>query len=773
MRIGAILLALQILAFACKAGDNRTGTATEAVGTTPPGETDDPTAPADPGGSGVAEGLEFGALATTELFTSETAAGSCVNFTVTATSAAGPVADVGIVLTVQVSSGTMEDRGSISINSAVTNENGVLESSYCAGKEEGTVTIIAKAGLLSANSAKITVAKKALYQFAFSHADVAIGEEKALFLNTFDSGPQDCTTVYFKLMKSEAPVVGETITFKTQVDYPKGSKLAKRADAVTTAVDEKTGKKYATYDAISSGAGEFGVPVCAGVTLGTLLVSGSWVDDVEGKTYTAQSPVIRITSGITNYINMSLTFDPKNGRTLKGYYNTNSNYELPFEIQLGARFDGRAIIDYPVSLATEVGRYHLDNNGVADPVKGAVKASLSGLHLVDNYPYFVKTFPGFPGAQTRCDPEEIADYATAQSLTEYPYTDLAKNWRSTLVYSVRGQEHYHDANRNGIYDSGGDGFWDKNQNGIFDGADVLTFDAGNDSQFNPLSEWFIDLPTPFVDVDENGTFTATVDFLVGDEYSEPNGQRDSDTLLWKSEYFPISMGPSSYGLLHSKINAANFQQEELSVTVGGVAFPVWGADNSIDATVLWGGAVDDSAADYDFAIFAHDLCGSLLAGGTTVSMTFETISAPEWGKRDPAAFFPIQPGDDLLEPTRQLLLDGGKSSAKINFNAIDHPSKSLSYPLIGNIEVPACASFCTGDTQVNPGISCDGYSGYAMLSVQEPGLDQTGGSGVTMRLPVFFGAYEDCNCATNATSSKGVCKCTNPSEHSNGVACVP
>lgn len=780
MRIWFILLLVQVLALACKGGDSRSATGTPTTGSTT--NPDDPDNPADPGGAGVAESLEFGTLATSELYTSETAAGSCLDISVTASAAAGVVADVGIILTVETSS-TMEEKGKVTVNSGVTDTSGVFSTSYCAGKSEGVVTIVAKAGAISTNSGKITVAKKPLYEFVYSRADVdptlipgdgpTDSQDKVLYLNTFDSGPQDCTTIYFKLNKSGTPIVGEEVTFKTQLDYPKGAKLAKRLDAVTTETDSKTGKKFAVYTSTSSGAGEFAVPVCAGVSLGTMLISGTWHDEDEDKNYSAKSPVIRITSGITNYINMSLTFDPNNGRTLKAYYNTNSNYELPFEVQLGARFDGRAIIDFPVSIATEVGRYRLENGGIADAVKGTVKASLLALHLVDNYPYAVKTFPNFPLAQTRCEPSQIAAYAQGQGLTEYTYADLAKNWRSTMVYSIRGQEHFHDANRNGIYDEGGDGFWDKNQNGFFDTGDVLTFDAGGDGVFNPAGEWFIDLPTPFVDVNEDGVYTATVDQLIGDEYSEPNGKRDSDTLLWKYEYFPVSMGPSIYGMQRPRIQAADYTLVDPTMTVGGDVYNVFGVDGALTAADIWGGAVDDDAGVYPWGIFAHDLCGNLLAGGTKVNIFFETIHAPEWGGREPTGHIPVQPGDVFLEPSRQLVrgTDDGAVGI-INFNAIDHPSKSQSYPLVGFIDIPACNNVCTGDTVfANPGVSCDGYSGYAVLKVTEPSLDQAPSAGYTTRVSLNYGNYGPCNCATGAVESRGVCTCSDSSKSSDGTAC--
>jgi hypothetical protein len=770
MRIQFVVpIVLALLAGCDKGASNRAG------GTT--GATSDPgTTPANPGGTGTATGITVADLEVTELYTSDTSADSCVAIKVKTMNGAVPVPDTGVTMTVESSGLTMTDKGAVTPNSGVSNASGDYSASYCSGKDEGTVTIQIKSGTISANTAKIVIKKKPTFEFSYVRSDLdgAVSTTEGpgvVTLNTLDSGPWDCTSIYFKLSKSGKPVVGQSITFGTQVDFPKGSKLGKRSDALKTETDPITNKKYAVYTAISSGAGEFPVPVCAGVTLGSLVISGQYLDAEENRLYTARSPVLRITSGLTNYLNFSITYDPFNARTLRAFYNDNSEFDLDFKVQLGSRNDGRALPDYPVGFATEVGRYTLENGGVAKDT-GDVKLSLHALHLVDNYPYPVLNFgTAYPAAQTRCEPQSIAAWATANGRASVSYAELRQNWRTTGVYTVRGQEHYNDANRNGIYDVGGDGFWDKNQNGVYDTGDVLTYDAGNNG-FDSAGEWFIDMPSPFVDVDENGAFDSGKDFLLADEYIAPNGKRDADALIWKKEVFPISMGASPYGLTTKEILAGTGYLTPATTYVSGArTYNVFGS-SSIGQGLLWPGWTLEShklaLGRYNFVLFAHDLCGNLLPGGTTIGITFQALYSPQWGAREPKGHIYMQPGDVFLEPTRQLLLNAtGGSTAAINFNGTDHPANVDSYPVVADLEVPECNNQCTGvlNTTGGPGYSCDGWAGYASLTTSdpEPALDQHTAS-TTSQAYLSFPAVSTCNCFPSAQiiAAKGVCGCVNP-----------
>lgn len=772
----SIALTALLLMSCGKSSNDRSGGggATDTPGTT------------DPGGTGTAGSVEFGPFPA-EVYTSETADNSCVTFKVFTKSSGAPVGDVGVIFTiVSNSASTAEEKGKVTPESGVTDAAGELEASYCSGLAEGLVTISVKAGAVSANSNQITIKKKPAYTFVYTASDAPQASDaegkpvNAINLNTIDSGPQDCTMLYFKLLRTGQPVIGATVKFMTQTDFPKGVKLSRRTDALTTELDPVNGKKMASFAGVSSSSGEFAVPICTGSSLGSVSISGTYTDPEEGRRLTASAPVIRITSGITSYINYSLTFDPLNARTLRAFYNTNSEYDLPFSVQTGARADGLSIGDYPVTIATEVGRYTMSNAGYPNPETGAVPVKLHGLHLVDNYPYPVLKFwknqtagTVYPLAQTRCEPNEIAAWVRASNGgTALKFRDLKRNWQSTLVYAVRGQEYFHDANRNGVYDAGGMGFWDKNQNGIFDGNDVITSPAGA-TTFDPSGEWFIDMPTPFVDVDDDLLTTSTgynpaIDILLGDEYIAPNGKRDADTMIWKSEVFPISMGPSGFSLTNNEIRDDGtgklnpipemFAQNSLVTVQDDIR--VLGRGPLI-ASKMWDSAPQIGPGVFNFVFFAQDLCGNLLPGGTKLSVNFEEIYKPVYGTRTNTAFLYPPPGDDKLEPTRQLLREIQGSTAKINFNSSNHPSAVDSYPIYGSVEVPSCNTECTGYIATG-GVACDAWTGYVRLDVEDPdpNLDQHSNI-TTLRVAMTVPAVRSCTCSTalGVYFHEGECKC--------------
>lgn len=782
MRIHFIVpIVLALLAGCDKGAGNRAGDTG--------GATSDPgSKPADPGGTGTATGVSIEPLATTTLYTSDTADNSCVSFTVKAANGSAPSPDTGVTITVESS---MSDKGAVNPNSGVTDSSGNFQSSYCAGKVEGSATIVVKSGAFSANSSKITVTKKATYTFAYSSSDVpgTSPTDATIYLNTLDSGPNDCTMLYFKLSKSAAGVTGAKVDFTTQVDFPSGSKLAKKADLGAFDTDPKTLKKFAKFSGVSSSNGEFAVPVCAGVSLGSILVSATFTDKEEERNYTVHSPVIRITSGLTNFINYSLKFNPQNGRTLRAYYNTNSEFDLGFEVSMGARFDGDAISDYPVSIATEVGRYTLTSGGFLDPELKTVPVKLHALHLVDNYPYAMLNFRSgapttsiYPLAQTRCEPNQIAAWIKQKNAgAPLPFSTLRKNWTSSLVYAVRGQEYFYDANHNGIYDAGGTGFWDKNQNGIYDDGDLVTFPVGG--TFDPASEWFIDLPTPFVDVNDDNDYTPNVDYPLGEAFAAPNGKRDSDALIWKKETFPISMGPSAFSLRTSIIESDAItgalespRHELFSGTPDPVSRLYAFGEREIIPSYLWSNPNDAGVVAgtgyYKFINYMQDLCGNLLPGGSAVKYSVETVYAPKYGDRIPYVYLYRTPGDEYLEPTRQLLGSVSGGDATINFNSVDHPSKDSGYPIFGAVEVPPCNNVCDGAVLVG-GVACDGWYGNINLTIAEPKLDQHGevttGMFRSMRVP----AVKTCACASNATFKAGSCVCPDGMQYTAGTpACI-
>jgi len=818
----AVLTALWLLPSACDQAGNGTARKTTAnVGSTPAPDGETPgggSLPDETKATTVAEDLTIGTPSTSELFTKEAGENGCATIQVTALSKSEPLANAKVSVSVQASA-AMDDVGTVKPSDGISGADGKIEFAYCSGAAEGRVALVFKSGTFMKNSAIITVTRKPIYRFVYVRSDAdpllagadAAAKPESLFLNLFDSGPQDCTTVYFKLTKSDKPVSAVTVRFRTQVDPPKRMKLEKRDGTGLSAVDTLSQKKYAYFDAKSTGAGEFAVPVCAGVSLGSILISGTYTDE-ESRSYTVNSPVIRITAGLTNYINMSLTFDPANARTLRAYYNTNSDYLVKFNVELGARQDGEAISDYPVLVASEVGRIDIANEGKINADKGNVAVQLHALHLSDNYPFLVYPQTTVNGklvsdqvfragtttyyeAQTRCDPKDLADWAAAKggafATDGIKYADLRQNWRSTLVYAIRGQEHYNDENKNGVYDGGGYGFWDKNQNGIFDGTDTITYDptgTNNAANFNYKGEWFIDMPSPFIDVNENNEFDDKVDIVIGDAYQAPNGKRDADTTVWKYEYFPVSMGPSPYSIMRQKIFANttadlyNVYEPNVDLRASrlmgasGVTYPVFGAHliaaynaaghakagGPLDAEDFWVGGTNTHTFGgiYQFAIFAHDICGNVLPGGSSLELSFRETKTAEYGTRAPMGRFFIQDPDIYYEPARRLLKEAsGGSTTILNFNASDHISKENSYPIIGSLAIPACSNACTGAVTAS-GVACDSWEGYANLSVKEPDLDQTKQmEHLTISRYMTIPAVKTCTCATGAYFSKGVCLC--------------
>jgi hypothetical protein len=729
--------------------------------------------------------LVFDAFTVTPtIFVQSTAENVCLPFKVTVTSDGQPLEGATVAFTVSSLSAGMKDLGEVLSSNTKSNSTGVVEGTYCSGESEGSIVVAAELSGIITNSETIRVTVKPVYKLSYERTDAdpllgpteSLEDKDAIYLNLIDSGPQDCTSVYFKLTKANKPVAGTKLTFRSQIDFPAGAKFAKKADSVKTAIDSNTNKKYLSYETFTNGSGEAAVPVCAGVFLGSLDVAANFVDE-ESRRYEAHAPVVRIVGGLTNWINMSLMFDENNGRTLRAYFNTNSKFELPITANVGSRMDGMPIKQYPMMVAMETGRVTLENGGAIDPETGSVKFKVQALHLVDNYPYQVYPFDDVTLAQTRCHPQKIAEWGQATGKANVKYTDIAKNWRSTLVYYTRGQEHYNDANSNGKYDEGGDGFWDRNQNGFYDTEDVLTYDAGNDGKLDRRGEWFIDLPTPFIDVDEDRTFNANIDILIGEKYEAPNGKRDSDTTDWKYEVLPISMGPSPYSLQHYQIKSSDYTFTEDVAALPWGNYNVFGVKGALSASDFWAALNQYSnSSTWKFAIYAQDLCGSLLPGGTKLSLWLEQVNFDQnvdiTYARFPAINFVSPPEDYYLEPTRRLFKQSNlersnaseKTEAILNFNAVDHPSREYGYPVMGTVTVPQCSRPCTGAVNpTDPGHFCLGWSGYIRLGITEPGLGSAlDATNTTISTYLELPRINACKCVGGGSQSTNGASCECP-----------
>ncbi|SMF56798.1 hypothetical protein [Pseudobacteriovorax antillogorgiicola] len=728
----------------------------------------------------LARSISPSALSETELFSSDSADNNCTEFSVTVADEEGAgLEGAEVEFSVTFSGG--DDSGTLNPELGTTSAGGQATTTYCSGLDLGEGTIIAAVNELRTNSETFTVSKKGSYSFAFVSSSIPAlvetdngqegnVEESIIPLNLIDSGPQDCTTLVFELSKDGTAIPGRELKFYTQDDPPRGLKLAKKKDDGTFETNEETNKNRAIFNATSSSEGRFAIPFCSGVTLGSAVVSASFNDE-DGQTVTASSPVISIRGGVTNYANFSLTFDTENARTLKGYFNTNSTHTIKTAAKVDTRKDGDAIREYPLQVVAETGKAELLVGGRANEATGEAFFTMRALHMVDYYAYRLFPFAANPDAAARCSPSAVADSLGNNAALSFSYRDLSKNWRTTVTYAINGQEHYYDENSNGIYDGGGDGFWDKNENGVFDsGIDVLTYDANNNGVFDYLGEWFIDLPTPFVDADENGSYEANRDILMGDTYNEPNGLRDSDTIIWKNEVYPIFMGVSDYSLTHESIFG------DLSV------MPL--TNTGLPGSTLFAGSIlnDDffgiganaatriGSATIGKFLYAHGICGNLVPGGTEFVASTELIGTVAYGERTPIINFTRPDIDAYREPSRRFLKTYGGAEAVVNFNAVDHPNEEFGYPISFNVTVPACNSICTGDVVTGSGgVACASQTHRIRIELTEP--TATGGSAQALYNFASVDEVNTCQCVTGASLVGNSCVCPDGFS-SNGVACV-
>ncbi len=621
-------------------------------------------------------------------------------------------------------------------------------------------------GTAAVTSSETVVSAK--YALQFIRAELAKTEkltatdlkDKPISLNMIDQGPNDCASLVFGLKNAAIPVADAKITFRTQPDYPVGMKLAARTDPAASETDQLTGKKVIIFTATSNQAGEFIVPVCAGASLGSAVVFGEFLTPDKNLKIKDQSPVIVVASGASTSLNLSLTFNPVNARTMIGFFNTNSETTLAVQAKIGSKGDGNVIADYQLRVSAETGKIVIKNGGFPDPITGLVDFTIQALHMVNYRPYQVTQLGRATLGQTRCDALDIATNYD-KDLTYY---DLSKNWRSTVVYMIRGAEPYFDPDGSGIVRDDAFGFWDKNQNGVYDeGIDLVTTPG---RKYDPKGAWFIDFPTPFIDVNDNGIYEPGIDILLADKYEPPNGKRDSDTIIWKSETFPIYFGTSPYAMLRSRIVHGEydaiyskdaddyFTQKYNSGNRGSPNAGIWkskGLSETIDATSFYGPTASNSEFAYGSTIyrhfFAHDVCGNLLPGGRKLGVNFVVKNPAEFGSRVPTAHFYVQPGDEYLEPARRVLSESnGTDSAVINFNGIDHPSAAAGYPIEFTVKLPSCKNSCTGNV-ANAGYACDGAT-FEMRTTSD---------GDSVGTNIIIPSTVTCTCKEGSTLQKGSC----------------
>ena len=623
--------------------------------------------------------------------------------------------------------------GTVEEPRVMSDSEGYIVARYCSGDLPERILVRARVGDQKMDSKHLEIIRVVRPNLVYLGSNLTPGDEqREVSLNLWDSGPDDCGQLKFQLTDHGAPMPLRQVEFITRGPLPMGAKLGERDEHVLLNQIEEDRILHAFYQGETNVDGIVEVPVCGGSQPGNFLVEAFMFGKPEIK---AESALIVVSSGITSYRNFSLTFDTTNARTLNGQLNNNSEKPLFFTANLKTQNDGRVMEDFPLLVATEIGEVTKDNGGYIKKDTGNVKFSVEPLHLSTTRPFPVHTFES-SAAQTTCDPIAISQ---AGGMT---FEALSRNWRSTMVYAVMGQEAYHDANQNGQYDPGGDGFWDKNQNGEFDeGIDVLTFDA-NDDGFDRHGEYFIDLPSPFVDTDENGIYDPDRDrLMVGHQYVPPNGQRDRDTMIWRSVYLPVYLGVSAYSMGHPEIEAGTIgpyqgtmatdyyqmmagsglrpSLEDLPTTL------FMGA--SIGQELLWPGAMNDDELQVrshpqTFHLFAHGICGNPMPGGSTIKIDFAPITRPSYGERELTGHIYNQPGDYIRESHRRFLSESdGSAEAIVNFNVEDHPSRSAGYPVEFEIRVGPCNQACEGEmfNKLEPGFACDAQDVEAKVTLME------------------------------------------------------
>jgi hypothetical protein len=832
--------------------------------------------------------IEISTVAPTTLVSKDTADVSdatCTNeFTVTVKDSGTAVADAPVTLAV-VSATTGVDVGSVSPASSKTDASGQVKGKYCAGDTAVLVTVTAAVFNKQANTGTITTTKKSKYAFSYegteeladnvgfvgSLVDRALGlmadapapdagnATEQVLLNLYGSG-KDRINLVFKAIADGAAYAGATATFVSQPDYPMGAKLGLCSAAAATGTDSVTGRIYLQHTATSNAAGLFKVPVCAARMPGLLMVKGSVTlgTGTAAKIYKAEAPAVLFEGGLANYGHMSITYDTTNAKVLKSSFLTNTEGKLKFKARLQSRLDGALSDGNPLGIFTEYGRVTAENGGKPKE-DGSVAFEIEALNGFGQRPLRVTSYDISNGDNYdhMCTPSQFT--------TTTPFSTLARDWRSTVLYYIKGQEQFFDANYNGQYDIANSvGFWDRNQNGLFDCTykplvgtdtricDVITYvnQDGADATLKSITvgslpmgaptalctaltapaicidtsakqqaiykyDWFIDMPTPFVDSDENGDHRVggvdqLAEYVMGESFQLPNGKWDREGYVWKSFVMPIFAGASPYSLTHRVISSdlsLTFTATDADHTAtgssaglasffqaSGYATSLYNAGATADDTgkrgvrsTLFGcnPGTDTPTRCLDAALsfvsaggwapryfFAQGTCGAPLPGGSKiVANVTTTYPADVVGARAPLIHFYMQPNDDTLEPHRRLLRKSdGTSEAEINFDPTQHPSKDFGYPVQFFAEMFACTNSCTGDLQAGANLYCDAQGGRVDLTASYD-LGPNFSHSETIHESWSVAQVNSCVPATGAVCIRGTCTCPSGQNNENGI-CV-
>jgi hypothetical protein len=762
-----------------------------------------------------------------------TGSNECTDVEATVKNGAKVAAGVEIYFSV-IGKSDQKDKGAVAPDKVETDARGVAKAKFCAGRDEGKVFLTAQAGVSTANTADIEATSIPSYRFSWKDPkakafaqrvrDVRSQPEKLsdlLASGTLDGeaaapislslrgGGNDCALVEFEITRDGIPSAGEVVRFQTQEDVPVGVKLAKREGVGATAVNAVTGKKYAYYNGTANADGVYQVPVCAGTLPGNIILSATFTES-DGRTHDARSPLIVMNGGVTNYGYLSLSFDSANARVIPADTFTNTQKTLPYIARLGTLNDGSIIRSYPLSLIAEVGKMIVEDNGFPNG-KGEVKFTYESLNLRGGRPF--RAHPTLPDIRENdttgpvaCDPLQFQ--ALPGSGVGTPFWLLAENWRSTFVYYIRGSEYFRVNGSSDVFDpSKAFGFWDVNQNGTYDGngnndasTDKITaVPAGRTAaSFNQSADsWFIDLPSPFVDGNENEKYDVG-EQLVGDEYVGPNGKYDDNSYVWKSAVVPLYLGATEYSLQHSQISStvsgANaFRPSEDWATYHEWLHTTFSGTNYTSRIALGGresqlfGRFGNEMAVTNinerrqwYYIHAQDKCGNPIPGGTKINLNYVVESPAAWGQRAVRTNFYVQPYDSLREASKRLLAKAEGSEAVVNSDVIEHPAAKASYPLEFLVRVAPCENRCSGDLHTNvannPPLYCAAEQGYIALTVENAiTIHHRMSMDAVYELGAGLGTVTSdnpCGCAGGASLKGSNCQCpSGQAVNDLGTAC--
>jgi hypothetical protein len=261
-----------------------------------------------------------------------------------------------------------------------------------------------------------------------------------------------------------------------------------------------------------------------------------------------------------------------------------------------------------------------------------------------------------------------------------------------------------------------------------------------------------------------------MDRLIGDEYQKPNGRRDVDTLVWKSTTLPVYTGTSPYAMKRSAIAKADPDPLKAKLTSSSSAAETKAADDyyenlynrnlgtyvpkffpdSVESNLDSSNLVAFYEGEYSGwrYVHAHGICGTPAPGGTEISATTVLISEP-YGGRTVTTHFHMQPGDEILDPSRRLLVDSiGGSSAKLNFNISEHPSAAAGFPVVFETKVAPCKRTCPGGT----GLWCSEAKHWIYTKMDTD----------SVRSELTVPEYKTCSCTSPAVRDSATGSCVTP-----------